>query len=121
MFIRVIERREDFRLVRLFEEGISNEPWNKVGSFHSIAWLISDAPTVTGGHKRTNLPGYLANLRLLSKEKRNHGNSARLTREQWRGPRGSKNSRHGTMSGVLAVDWLLAPSPYLTAILFTPL
>lgn len=81
----------------LLEEGI----WSKVGSFHSIAWLISDAPTVTRDTKEQTFL-VTSQIRLLSKEKRNHGNSARLTREQWRGPRGFENSRHGTMKPVLS-------------------
>lgn len=104
----------------LFEEGIWNEPWNKVGSFHPIAWLISDAPTVTRDTKEQTFL-VTSQIRLLSKEKRNHGNSARLTREQWRGSERFRKfaARHNEASPIRAVDWLLPPPPYLTAILFS--
>lgn len=98
----------------LLEEGI----WSKVGSFHSIAWLISDAPTVTRDTKEQTFL-VTSQIRLLSKEKRNHGNSARLTREQWRGPRGFENSRHGTMKPVLSARWAACLPPSLPILCYT--
>ena len=66
----------------------ANKVENKVESFRSIARLISDAASVTSTQKKKPRAGYLANPRSLSKEKRNHANSARLTVEQWPAVRG---------------------------------
>ena len=98
-------------------KGIWNEAWEQSGifSFHRLANIwCSDR---NERHKRTNLS---SQIRLLSKEKRNHGNSARLTREQWRGPRGFENSRHGTMKPVLSARCGLLPSLSLSLSLLYP-
>lgn len=56
--------------------------------------------------------GYLANPSLLCKEKRNHANSARLTGEQWRGPRLPKIRGNDTMSDCHPRHWFSVSDCY---------